>query len=115
MVNYYNEYVQPDHDSPLYKTKSEMAALMNITEEQLEQIVLGQIKYVEFDYDSYGSIYRKLIPLFTYRIGYSHDTGVAEYYEVSFKIEGGNGSTLDISETSDEMFYIAYLQLTNWN
>lgn len=115
MVNYYNEYVQSGHDSSLYKTKSEMAALMNITEEQLEQIVLGQIKYVEFDYDSYGSIYRKLIPLYAYRIGYSHDTEVAEYYEVSFNMEGGNGSKLDIRETSDEMFYITYLQLTNWN
>lgn len=115
MVNYYNEFVKSGYKSSLYKTKSEMAALMNITEEQLEQMVRGQIKYVEFDYESYGSIYRKLIPLFTYRIGYSQDTAVAEYYEVSFKIEGENGSTLNINETSDEMFYIAYLQLSNWN
>lgn len=119
MVDYYNEYEQSGYDSSLYKTKLEMAALMNITEEQLEQLVRGQIKYVEFDYETYGSIFCRLIPLYEYRVGYANGGG-DEYYTVKYTRENTpDGNTLAIGETSDGMFRIDYLSLTKattvWN
>lgn len=115
MVNYYNEYKQSGYDQSLYKTKSEMAALMNITEEQLDQLIRGQIKYIEYEYESYGSLFCMLIPLYSCRLGFVGG-GDGEYYDVHFSLgTTADAAKLDINETSDGMFYIASIKFSNWN